>query len=344
MDLIKPPALKPNGTIGVFTPSYPAHVKFREKYLFGIANLKKMGFEVIEGSLTASQKIEGYRSGSPRARAEEFMELIRNPRVDCLISTIGGTNSSSMIPYLDFDEIRRHPKIICGYSDVTSLHMAILAHSGLSTFYGPAVMPSFGEWPEVLPETKESFLDAVGGHRSGTRALRPPARWSNHLRSALTDAWKTEAREFLPNPGWKVLNPGEATAPIIVANLNTVVTSAGTSYFPDVSGKILLIEEMNAALSEEERDLRHLERLGVFDVIAGLIVGKPEIYNQEDAPFGYDDLVLEIVGRGRRYPIVSGFDCGHTVPMLTIAEMSRISLVAKKDYETEVTVLEGMVV
>lgn len=343
MDIIKPPALRSGDTIGIFTPSSPANVKFREKYLHGIHVLKRMGFEVIEGSLTASQNSQGYRSGSPQDRATEFTELIRNPRVSCMISTIGGANSSSMIPYLDFDEIRRHPKIICGYSDVTSLHLSILSYSGLSTFYGPAVMPSFGEWPDILDETKESFLDAAQRHRSGARTLSPPKRWSSHFRNASTGAWKTEPRKFEENPGWRALNPGEATAPIVVANLNTLMTSAGTTYFPRLEGKILLIEEMSAPLAEEERDLRHLERLGVFDVISGLIVSKPEVYDPEGAPFGYDDLVMEIVGRNPKYPIVSNFDCGHTNPTLTIAEMTKVKLAAKQDYETSVTLLEPMV-
>ncbi|MEK6706332.1 MAG: S66 peptidase family protein [Bdellovibrionota bacterium] len=343
MQLIKPPALTPGATIGIFTPSSPAHVKFREKYLHGIAVLKKMGFQVIEGSLTASQKSEGYRSGSPQERADEFMELIRNPQVTCMISTIGGMNSNSMIPFLDFDEIRRNPKIICGYSDVTSLHLSILAYAGLRTFYGPAVMPSFGEWPDILEETKESFLDAVQKHRSGTRRLTPPPRWSYHLRAYASGAWKTEPRKFEENPGWKALNPGESSAPIVVANLNTLMSSAGTTYFPKLEGKILLIEEMSAPLSLEERSLRHLERLGVFDVITGLIIGKPEVYNGEDAPFGYDDLIMEIVGRNRKYPIVSNFDCGHTNPTLTIAEMTQVSLAAKTGYQTSVTINEPMV-
>lgn len=343
MDLITPSSLKPGATIGIFTPSSPANVKYREKYLHGITVLKNMGFEVVEGSLTASQKSQGYRSGTPKERAQEFMELIRNPRVTCMISTIGGANSSSMIPFLDFDEIRRYPKIICGYSDVTSLHLSILAYSGIRTFYGPAVMPSFGEWPDILEETKESFLNAVQLHHAGTRPLKPPKRWSYHFRSAATGAWKTEPRKFEENPGWRVLNLGGASAPIIVANLNTLMTSAGTSYFPKLQGKILLIEEMNAPFSEEERNLRHLERLGVFDEIAGLIISKPEMYDRENAPFEYDDLILEIVGTNRKYPIVSNFDCGHTNPTLTIAEMTSVSLNAKQGYETDFTILEPMV-
>jgi len=339
--LLRPLALEPGSTIGIFTPSSPAHVDVRDKYLYGLEVLKHMGFDVIEGSLTQSQQIQGYRSGTPQARAAEFMELIRNPKVRGLISTIGGANSSSMIPYLDFDEIRATRKVICGYSDVTSLHLAIIAHAGLSTFYGPAVMPSFGEWPDILPETKESFLQAVQTHRKGTRTLSPPKRWSDHLRFA-PGQWKSEPRLFRDNRGWRALNPGSATAPIIVANLNTLMTSAGTDYFPDLQGKILLVEEMNAPLAGEERNLRHLERLGVFNVIRGLIVGKPEVYDQEDAPFDYDDLIVEIVGP-RSYPIVTQFDCGHTNPMLTLAELTEIRLEARAGFEVAFDILGPMV-
>lgn len=233
-NLIKPPPLRLGDTIGVFTPSSPSNVRHREKYLHGIQVLKRMGFDVVEGSLTASVTSQGYRSGTPRERAAEFMELIRDPKIKALISTIGGANSSSMIPWLDFDEIRGKPKVICGYSDVTSLHLSILSYSGLCTFYGPAIMPSFGEWPDMLEETKTSFLDAVQRHTIGERKLEPPKRWSNHLRFAPAQ-WKAEPRQFQDNPGWKVLNPGASRAPIVAANLNTLMTSAGTSYFPDLS-------------------------------------------------------------------------------------------------------------
>jgi muramoyltetrapeptide carboxypeptidase len=92
------------------------------------------------------------------------MELIEDPAVDGLISTIGGMNSSSLIPYLDFDKIRKSRKIICGFSDVTSLHLAILKFSGLRTIYGPSVMCWFGDWPSGVMESQEWFLDATMRH------------------------------------------------------------------------------------------------------------------------------------------------------------------------------------
>ncbi len=162
--------------IGVFTPSVPANVLYREKYLHGLNVLRELGFEVIEGEVTKSCRSEGCRTAGPKERAAEFMSLIRNPKVHALVSTIGGICSASMIPFLDFDEIRQSQKVICGYSDVTSLHLAILKFSGLRTFYGPAVMPSFGEWPTVLDETKEFFLSATMDSVSRNRALASPGR------------------------------------------------------------------------------------------------------------------------------------------------------------------------
>ncbi len=84
---------------------------------------------------------------------------------------------------------RANPKSFCGYSDITSLHLAFMRHSGLSTFYGPAVMPSFGEWPELPHEMVDSFLDATIRHLAGPRELVAPSRWSRHLRDARTDPW-----------------------------------------------------------------------------------------------------------------------------------------------------------
>lgn len=336
--LLRPPPLSPGDVIGVCTPSFPAHVRFREKYLHGLSEIERLGFRVREGSLTGRATAEGYRAGSPRARADELMELFLDPSVRAIVTTIGGSCSASLVPHLDFEAIRRHPKIFCGYSDVTSLHLALLAKAGLSTFYGPAVVPSFGDHPHVLPETAESFLAATSG--AGERELVPPARFSRHVRNAATDAWKTDERRFEDNSGPFSLRPGLVEAPCVVANLATLCSNAGTDVFPDLTGRILFVEEMNAPLSVEERNLRHLSRLGVFGRIAALVVGKPEVYSNEGAPFEYPALVDEIVPPG--LPVVMDFDCSHTMPMFTIAQETRLRLDAR-EHCARVFVLEPMV-
>src|SRR5438132_3967146 len=112
MRLIRPPALCRGDTLGVFTPSLPANVLFRAKYEHGLEVLRRLGFHVVEGELTKRFVSEGYRSGTPRERAQELMALMLAPEVKGLIATMGGFNSSSMIPFLDFDAIRAHPKVI----------------------------------------------------------------------------------------------------------------------------------------------------------------------------------------------------------------------------------------
>lgn len=120
--IVNPRFLKPGDTIGIFTPSSPSYVDNPELFENGIKNLSELGFKIKLGSLTKARANEGYRSASPQKRAEELMELILDSEVSGVISTIGGYNSSSMIPFLDFKAIRKSRKVFCGYSDVTSLH------------------------------------------------------------------------------------------------------------------------------------------------------------------------------------------------------------------------------
>lgn len=326
--LLAPKRLKIGDTIGVFTPSSPAYKDNPELFENGLKNLENLGFKIKLGSLTARRAAEGYRSGSGRERAQEFMELILDPSVNALISTIGGYNSSSMIPFLDFEAIRSARKPICGYSDVTSLHLAILKFAGLRTYYGPAVMCWFGDWPSGVTESTESFLDALMNHESGVRELIAPKKWSNHSRDWKNGDWKNLPREWKENPGWKVLQPGSVQAPIVAANLNTLTSAAGTKYWPELKGRILLIEEMDAPLMKEERTLQQLSLIGVFDEIAGLIISKPEFFRNDGVSFSYDDLIQDIVGP-RPYPIITNFDCGHTVPMITIPQGVQVSLKAE---------------
>lgn len=340
--MILAPALKPGDRIGVITPSSPAHVSSRGRYLAGLNALRGLGFEVVEGSLTCRAQGEGYRSGSPQDRAAELMDLFVRPEVRAVISTIGGANSASLLPYLDFDAIRANPKVFCGYSDVTSLHMAIWSQTGLSTFYGPAVVPSFGEFPSGFAYSRESFLDAAMRHRSGRRLLLPPTHWSNEAPRFNDPASNDPARRlWRPNRGWRSLVKGRAVAPVLGANLNTLVSLAGTQFFPATDGHILMIEEMATPFSRYERNLRQLQLMGVFESLAGLIIGKPEVPDSEGAPFDAESLLMEVIG-SPSYPVVVDFDGGHTHPMVTLAQGVPLEIDASNEL-ANLTVMAPMV-
>ena len=349
--LHRPPALFPGATLGICTPSSPAHTRFREKYQHGLRVLERMGFSVVEGSLTRRAEPRGHRAGTPQERAAELNALFADPGIHGIVCTIGGAHSASLVPHLDFDCIRAHPKVFCGYSDITSLHLALMQHAGLSTFYGPAVMPSFGEWPDVLPETRDSFLDAVMRTEPGPRVLVPPARWSNHFRDAAGAAWRTEPRQFQDNPGWSVVHPGAAEGPALVVNLNTLRSNAGTSEFPSaqqLDGAVLFIEDMSTGPAHAERSFRQLAAMGVFEQVGAVVWGKVEFRSEPDAPHFLEEmrleaLLLEAIGREPPFPVVTDFDCCHTVPMLTLAQGVRVRVEAPAGGCATITVLEPMV-
>ena len=150
---------------------------------------------------------------------------------------------------------------------------------------------------------------------------------SNKLLNAFTDEWKTKKREYIKNEGWKILNEGETEGEVIIANIDTLVSLLATEYVPTFKDKILILEEMNATIDSEERNLNTLKLSGVFEGVKGLIFGKPEVYNNKNSNLEYIDIIKEVLGE-RNYPIIYNFDCGHTIPSLIISQDSLLSLKA----------------
>lgn len=313
--MIRPRPISSSPRVGIFTPSSPAHIRFRERFEAGVRWLESQGFEVVLGELTGRFEGQGYRTADGRARAAEFDALVADPAIEILISTIGGTNSSSMLEHLDYDALARRRPIVCGYSDVTSLHMAIQRRAGLATLYGPAIVPSFGEQPAPIAETVEAWSRQLGGTWTGT--LDVPDRWSNAGGSWTTDAWKEGGRVWNEHPGLTVLRPGEATGRSLAANLNTLMAVAGTPYMPDFDGTILFIEEMSSPMDRFERSLTQLRLSGALEGVRAIVHSRPEFPDACGAPFSEADLLVEILG-DLGIPLVTGFDAGHTHPMIAL--------------------------
>ena len=306
--MMKPKALQPGDTIGIITPSFPAPQRFPERYERGLAQLKRMGFRVREGSCT--HRTEGYRSASIKERALEFNELLRDPDVKAIISTIGGMNSNSLLPYLDYEALRRDPKIIKGYSDVTALLLSCYAKTGVTTFYGPAIVPSFGEYKTMFADGERYTREVLCLEREAPYALDVPREWTEEMID-----WSTQDREkvFRPNDGWLTLREGQARGKLIGGNMNTMTGFLKSDYFPDVTGAILFLEDSVKTMADEERSLSMLKLAGVFDQINGLIIGKHEHFDKAGAPFSFEELLLEVLG-DVDFPILTNVDIGHTFP------------------------------
>lgn len=145
--------------IGIFSSSSPVSATTPARYQRGKEYLARKGLRVLDGSLCGKQDF--YRSGSIQDRAAEFNDLLYRDDVQILIASIGGNNTNSILPYIDYEYIKKHPKIIIGYSDTTALLLAIYAKTELVTFYGPALASSFGEFPPFVDQTYDFFRQMI---------------------------------------------------------------------------------------------------------------------------------------------------------------------------------------
>lgn len=304
--------LKKGDTIGIFSPSSPATVFARERYERAKKFLVEKGFNIKEGSLTG--KSDFYRSGSIKDRARELNELIYDEDVRCIISTIGGMNSNSILPYIDYEFLKKNPKIIMGYSDVTAILLAIYAKTGIKTYYGPAVVASFGEFPPFVDKTYEYFEDILINLDKLPFELKTPEEWTDEY-----IPWDKQDRRKNGNPNEVItVNGGIARGRLIGGNLNTMQGIWNTEYMPTINkGDILLIEDSLKDIATIERSFSLLKCSGVFEKIGGIILGKHELFDDLKTGRKPYEVLKEVIG-DINIPFIAEFDCCHTHPMLTI--------------------------
>ena len=309
---MRAPKLKKGDAIAVFSPSSPVTATVPVRYRRGRKYLEGKGLRFIEGSLTGKQDF--YRSGTIAERAEELNELIRNPEVRCIMAAIGGMNSNSLLPYIDYDALKRDPKIIVGYSDVTALLLGIYAKTGLTTYYGPAVVASFGEFPPFVDETWRYFESIVMDTSEIPHILPTPEEWTDEFIN-----WSTQDRAKKGESNRLVtLNGGKATGRLIGGNLNTMQGIWGTEYMPPIrGGDILFIEDSLKDAATIERSFSLLKLSGIFDRIGGLILGKHEKFDDLGSGRRPYEILREVMGKVN-FPVLAEFDCCHTHPMLTL--------------------------
>ncbi|QXW31203.1 LD-carboxypeptidase [Aeromonas sanarellii] len=313
MTLLRPPGLKPGDTIGFFSPSSAATAWAPHRFERAQHFLAAQGFGLKAGALTGAQ--DHWRSGSIAARAAELNALIRDPQVRAIMSVIGGNNSNSLLPYLDYEALKRDPKILIGYSDVTALLLGIHARTGLITFYGPALVASFGELSPLVDETLAGFRQiCLAGGAGAPHTLPTPAHWTDERLD-----WENQSRAKLCQSNRLVsVGRGRVRGRLMGGNLNTMAGIWGSSYMPQIKqGDILLLEDSLKSAETVERAFAHLKLCGVFDLIGGLILGKHEQFNSQGSGKRPLDILLEVVGEPG-FPILAEFDCAHTHPMLTL--------------------------
>ncbi|PHM65976.1 hypothetical protein Xsto_01479 [Xenorhabdus stockiae] len=310
--MILPKKLSIGETIGFFSSSSPATAFAPTRFARSVRYLESKGYKTKAGILTG--KSDFYRSGTIMQRVEEFNTLLRDPEVRCVMSTIGGNNSNSMLPYIDYDAIRKDPKIIIGYSDITALLLGIYQKTNVITFYGPALVASFGEFPPLVDETFNHFSQIVNNNHSLPFIYKQPEHWADEYIE-----WETQIipKNTYPNK-WIFDGKGTFRGRLIGGNLNTLCGIWGSEYMPEIkTGDILLIEDCFKGIELVERAFSHLLLCGIFDKVSAIILGKHEQFDDKGTGRNSLDVLKEVLN-GKEVPVLADFDCCHTHPMFTM--------------------------
>ncbi|MFC4766963.1 S66 family peptidase [Effusibacillus consociatus] len=338
MEVIRPQRLELGDTIGVVSPSSPVASICPRRFQRGITHLQSMGFEVIVGNRALTRT--GHTAGSIQERVEDLHQMYANPNVKAIISTIGGYNSNQLLDQLDYKLICDNPKILMGYSDITTLLIGIHTITGQVTFLGPAILPQFGEFGGLMSYTRDSF-ERVVMQSKPIGDIHPSKHWTEEFLS--WDINDDRIRERKPNSGLKVLKSGVAKGPILAGNIGTMLLLSGTPYFPKFQGVILCLEDdEDESPATIDRYLTQMRQIGIYDQIAGLIIGR---FNSKVGFTETDSLesILEIVTRGYDFPIVYDADFGHTDPMMVLPNGIQAILDASDCNRPQLTILEPAV-
>ena len=191
---------------------------------------------------------DDYVAGTPERRAADLNALFADPEVDVIQVLWGGTGAMPMLPFLDYDLIAANPKALMGYSDITSLHIALRQRTGLATLHGPG-LGSMG----IPDRTAFTWDSALAGFTTGAAG---------------------EVPRDPDDPYVRAIAPGKATAPIVGGNLFTFVHLMGTPFDPVFDGAILFFEEVHEPAYVIEVHLDQLRLAGKLDGIAGVVVGE----------------------------------------------------------------------
>lgn len=299
-------------TIGFCSPSTPitaiSPIRFKRAQKF----LTSKGIQLIAGNLTT--KRDAYRSGSIRQRADEVNELIRNNCVDIIMTTIGGTNTNSILPYIDYDYLNDHPKTFVGYSDATALLLAVQTQApNCRVLYGPALVAGFGEWSPFVDETWTRFYQIITANKDDEVVIDTPQFWDDEALN-----WNTFERPKQQRPNqWQYIGSPVLSGRIIGGNLNTIYGILASRYFPQLSkNDLLFIEDAEKDASTVEKNFAMLKVAGVFDRVKGIILGKHALFDPEGSTRKPIDILEEVLD-GQDMPVIYDYDSCHTVPMIT---------------------------
>lgn len=289
---IKPPALLSGDVIGIVAPASNIDPEMLDA---GCKVLRDLGYKPFYFDSIFEQEL--YFAGSLDRRVREFEEMLDRDEVKAIVCARGGYGSNYLLEAVDWKKLARHPKIIAGYSDITSLLTFICDSCGIVSFHAPMVTKDF-----ALPDGVDlaSWQAAVSG----------------------TMEWSVR-----PDSGALPLIAGTAEGILYAGCLSILVASLGTPYEIQTEGTILFIEDVGTKPYQIDRMLMQLKLAGKFKGVRGLVFGEMlDCIQHKDQGYTLDHIVLRLLG-DLGIPIAYGLRAGHvsrtniTLPLGVRAEL-----------------------
>lgn len=268
------PLLKDGGTIGIAAPASGVDAGALDRAMNWI---KSHGYDVREAANLYRQN--RYLAGPDDTRASLLSDMFADPAIDAIFTARGGYGTMRILDKLDYSAISISPKPFVGFSDTTSLQLAILKHCGLTSYSGLALVSDFSQEP-LHTDTEESLWSLLAGKE---RRIE----------------------------GMKAIRPGAAEGPLIGGCLSMMASITGTPHIPDLKGAILFMEDVGEEPYRIDRMLTQLELAGVFEEVSAVLLGTFTNCNAKDPRDGtVEDVLEEITGRCN-VPVISGLPYGH---------------------------------
>ena len=305
--LLKPSRLNFGDTIGIIAPaSAPPDPKSVDR---AAQALERFGFKPKLGKNVRARL--GFIAGTDRERAADLMAMFADKKVDAILCLRGGYGCTRILDRLDYALIRRNPKILSGYSDITGLHGALLKKSGLISIHAPMLNGALAD-PKVPEFTKQSFFRTV-----------MEAKPAGSICAGYQD--KTVS----------ILRGGIAEGRLVGGNLSLICANLGTPFAPSFKDKILFFEDVSEKPYRLDRMLTQLWNAGVFSQVAGVAVGvNADCVDPSAKPGGEyrqsgADVIIERLS-ALRVPVVVGLPFGHVELNATIPVGVRARLDGKR--------------
>jgi muramoyltetrapeptide carboxypeptidase len=301
-EFIKPKKIKKGECIGIVSPSSPQ--KDETRLLNGVKYFESLGYNVILGKNVFNRY--GYLAGSDLERASDINDMINNPLVKMIIAGRGGYGVTRILDKIDYKSLRKNPKIIIGFSDITALNFAISKKCKLVNFTGAMPGVDFWDLENIPTMTEDYFWRCI----TSTKPLGV----------------------IKQNIEMKTRKKGETIGKLFAGNLTLIASICGSNYFPNLKNKLLLIEEIGEEPYRVDRLLSQLFNSNHLKNLSGLLLGaftdaKPLKISVES--LSIDDVINHYANKFN-LPCISNVEYGHIYPKLTLPIGVKSSLNASK--------------